>query len=268
MTTLKIIQGIEEAYKTSDLVYEMMVGHFFNLSGFAFHAVTIKQGSPLVRARYTNQMKSLHTLDEISYPKREYVTKFSRLNRPGQNLFYASESEKTCLAEMLPFWFDEFELGEIKLVTLGKWTVRNDLKLLVIPDTQNSNELSKKVISLLQKPEIEFWNYISGKFRTTTKEDPNIYELTSAFGNALWLNALIQNTMANGFIYSSVQSPKSMNVALNTQTIDAGYLTPSEFVEIQIQKTGYTRTGLPHYKMIGDKRQGFIDMEKQKISWI
>ena len=59
-----------------------------------------------------------------------------------------------------------------------------------------------------------------------------------------------------------------MNVALNTQTIDAGYLTPSKFVEIQVQKTGYTRKGLPHYKMIGDKRQGFIDMEKQKINWI
>jgi len=268
MTAQEIINNIETAYHKSDMIYEMMFAHFMNLSGFGFQTITLKQGSPVIRARYTDRLTSFSSLNEVSYPKNEYVTKFSRLNRPNQSLFYASESEKACLTEMLPFWIGDFKKGDIISVTLGKWIVRNDLKLIIIPDTKNINELNQKVLSQMEAPEIEFWDYISAKFKTSTKQDKKIYEFTSAFGNALWLNTKTQNIKADGFIYSSVQSPENLNISLCTLNIDSGDLIPVEFVETHFQCGDLTDSKLPTYKEIGDRKRGLIDLNKALIDWI
>lgn len=268
MTAQEIINNIETSYLKSDMIYEMMFAHFMNLSGFGFHTIILKQGSPVIRARYTNRLTSFSDLNEVSYPKSEYVIKFSRLNRPNQSLFYASETEKACLTEMLPFWIDDFKKGDIITVTLGKWIVRNDLKLIIIPDTKNINVLNQKILSQLQAPEIEFWDYISGKFKTSTKQDKWIYEFTSAFGNALWLNTKTRNIKSDGFLYSSVQSPENLNIALCTQNIDSGDLIPVEFVETHFQRGDLTDLGLPSYKEIGERKHGLINLNKVLIDWI
>lgn len=268
MTAQEIINNIETSFLKSDLIYEMMFAHFMNLSGFGFQTIPLKQGSSVVRARYTDRLASFSYLDEVSYPKSEYVTKFSRLNRPNQSLFYASETENACLTEMLPFWIDDFKKGDIISVTLGKWIVRNDLKLIIIPDTKNINVLNQKMLSQLQAQEIEFWDYISGKFKTSTKQDKRIYEFTSAFGNALWLNTKTQNIKADGFIYSSVQSLENLNIALCTQNIDSGDLIPVEFVETHFQRGDLTDFGLPSYNEIGERKRGLIDLNKVLIDWI
>lgn len=268
MTAREIIDTIEKTYKSSDLIYEMMLAHFMNLSGFGFHIVTVKQGSRIIRARYSDKKDSFVDLSDISYPQKCHVKNFSRLNRPGQNLFYASESEFACLSEMLPFWFDEFKTGDLIKVTLSKWIARYDLKLLIIPDINNSSPLNTATIKQLHPEETVFWNYISSKFKTSTKDDKNIYEFTSAFANALWLNAKRQNINANGFIFSSVQSTQSVNVAFSTDTIDTEFLTPSEFVEITFQRTGVNESGLPTYMESGLRKKGIMNFDKSQIEWI
>lgn len=267
MISQEVIHNIENSYLKSDMIYEKMFAHFINLSEFSFHIVTMKEGSPLIRARYTDRLTSFSSLSEVSYPKIEYVTKFSRLNRPRQSLFYASETEEACLAEMMPFWIDDLKKGDIISVTLGKWFLRNDLKLIIIPDTKNINELNQRVLNQLQAPEIEFWDYISNKFKTSTKQDKNIYEFTSAFGNALWLNTKNQNIKADGFIYSSVQSPMNINIALSTLNVDSGDLIPVEFVEIHFQRRDLTDFGLPSYKEIGERKRGLVNLNKALIDW-
>jgi hypothetical protein len=84
MTAQEIIDIIEKTYKSSDLVYEMMLAHFVNLSGFGFQTVTAKQGSPIIRARYSDKIESFIDLSDISYPPKCYVKNFSRFNRPLQ----------------------------------------------------------------------------------------------------------------------------------------------------------------------------------------
>lgn len=268
MTTQEYLQNLEKIFFKPDLVYEMLFANFINLSGFNFQTVAIKQGSPIYRARYTDKNDSFQKLSDISYPPKEFVTTFSRLNRPNQNLFYASESEISCLKEMLPFWFTEFNVGDKIQVTLGKWIIRKDIKLILIPDTENINDLNRNIVNQLQASEMEFWDYFSSKFKTSTKENRNIYEFTSAFGNALWLNSNLQKLNVNGFIYSSVQSPENLNLALSTDTIDSEYLIPLELVEIYFQKIGVDSKGIPLYKEIGERKRGLIDFDKEKISWI
>jgi hypothetical protein len=204
----------------------------------------------------------------MSYPSKKIVTDFSRLNRPEQNIFYASESKITCLTEMLPFWINHIKTGEIIKVTIGVWTVMDDLKLLIIPDTSNFNERNRNIKSQLNPTEIEFWDYISGKFRKTTMEDEKIYEFTSAFANALWLNAMSQSLDLNGFIYSSVQSPMNINIALSVNTIDSGNIIPYQFEDIYFQKIGVTDSGLPEYKEIFERKHGYANLKSGTIDWI
>ncbi|MBN2616618.1 MAG: RES domain-containing protein, partial [Bacteroidales bacterium] len=267
MKPQEVINNIESAYKKADMIYEMMFAHFIQLSGFHFRTIKIKQGSLIYRARYSVGNNSFAKLSDVSYPQKEFVQNFSRLNRPYQNLFYASETEKTCLSEMIPYWIDKFNKGDIFSITLGEWIVRNELKLIIIPDASNINERNINVLGQLDKPEIEFWNYFSNKFKTSTKQDKDIYEFTSAFGNALWLNSKIQKIDSAGFMYSSVQSPKNLNIALCTSSIDNGDLVPVEFVEMHVQRGDLNKKGLPTYKEIGDRKRGLIDLNKALIDW-
>ncbi len=268
MTASEISKLIEKSYKENELVYEMMISHFSSLSNIPFHTVTLKKGSPIIRARYSKNLESFKNLSDISYPKIEYVKEFSRLNRPKQNLFYASESEIACITEMLPFWLDDFKTGDLILVTLCKWIIRNDLKLIVIPDVTNLNNLNKNIINRLQQQELLFWNYISEKFRTSTKEDKKIYEFTSAFSNVLWLNAIKQDLNASGFIYGSVQSKQHLNIALQTEVINKKALIPHEIVEIKFQHNGLNEDGLPSYVDLKERKRGFINIENAQIEWI
>ena len=268
MSPQEIIDNIERTYKSTDLIYEMMLAYFVNLSGIEFRSVTLKKGSPIIRARYSATNESFYNLSDVSYPPKSCVKSFSRLNRPYQNLFYSSESEIACLAEMLPFWFYEFKTDDFILVTLSKWIVRSDLKLLIIPDTKNLSNLNRAAINQLNPNEIMFWDYISNKFRTSTIDDVNIYEFTSAFANALWLNAKEQNIKANGFIYSNVQSRQHINLALTTDAIDSGYLNPSEFVEVMFHRTGKAESRLPTYKEVELRKKGLLDIDKSKIEWL
>jgi hypothetical protein len=268
MVVQEIIDIIETTYNSSDLIYEIMLAHFSSLSGIGFHTIPMKKGSVIFRARYSDKIVSFIELSNISYPKKHFVNNFSRLNRPHQNIFYASETERGCLSEMLPFWLDEFKTGDKIMVTLGKWEVTNDLKLLIIPDTTNSSELNKRTISQLNSEEIQFWDYISRKYKITTKEDKNIYEFTSAFANALWLTSKRQNINNHGFIYSSVQSKLDLNIALNVDLVDTERLIPLNFTERVFQKTGYNKFGLPTYIEINSRKMGVLNSDKSHIDWI
>ncbi len=168
MTIQETIDEIEKIYKLSNLKYERMLSYFVNLSRLSYQTVPMKQGTHLVRVRYSDKMESLIDLTEISYPKKCFVKGFSRLNRPYQNLFYASETIKACCAEMVALWFDEFKTGDTIKVTFGEWILKDDLKLLIIPDTNNESEFNKKVIEKMRSAEMPFWDYISEKFKTTT----------------------------------------------------------------------------------------------------
>ncbi|MFZ4799748.1 MAG: RES domain-containing protein [Bacteroidia bacterium] len=267
MTAIEIIIDIEKAYNTSNLIYEKMFALFITLSGIGFHKVPVKKGSSIVRARYCNEKESFNYLSEMSYPQKQYVKNFSRLNRPYQNLFYGSETEATCISEMLPNWLDEFKIGDIITVTIGNWIVQKDFVLAIIPDLSNTNVFNKMILHDLNPEEIIIWEYISNKFKTNTKEDKNIYEFTAAFGNALRLKSEFQKIQINGFIYSSVQSKENINIAINTNLIDSKYFIPVDFTEIKFQKIGINEKGLPIYIQIGNSKMSKINFENNQIEW-
>jgi hypothetical protein len=78
----------------------------------------------------------------------------------------------------------------------------------------------------------------------------------------------MQDAKVNGFIYSSVHSRENLNLALSTETIDNGFLVPSEFLKLSILRTGYNKFGLPTYKEIDERTRGLVDLINRQIDWI
>jgi hypothetical protein len=268
MNAQEMIDIIEHTYTTFDLKYEMLLAHFFNMSGIGFYPITIRKNSPIYRARYSDKLTSYTALQEISYPEKKSVVDFSRLNRPSQNLFYGSESEVVCLKEMLPYWFEKYHIGDRILVTIVECRTNKDLTLIIIPDADSTSDLNRNVFAKMQHEEKLFWEYISKKFTTTTKEDKFIYEFTSAYSNALRINTTMQGLKCDGFIYSSSQSREKLNIALIPKVIDNELITFGQLVEIKFQMIGYTETGLPSYKEIDERKNGFIERSSSKIKWL
>jgi hypothetical protein len=244
-----------------------MFSKFIQLPEIGFHTVPVKKGSSIFRARYCNEKESFNTISEMSYPPKEYVKNFSRLNRPNQTLFYGSETKASCISEMLPFWLDEFKIGDIITVTHGNWIVQKDFILAIIPDLSNTNVFNKMILNDLNPEEIIIWEYISNKFKTNSKEDRNIYKFTAAFGNALRLKSEYQKFNINGFIYSSVQSKENLNIAIDTNLFDLKYLIPDNFTEIKFQKVDINEKGLPIYIQIGNSKMGRANIENNQIKW-
>lgn len=262
----KLIASIEKTYTSSSLIYESMLEHFLNLDGLPFYYVPLKRGSYLIRARYKNANLHFEKPEEFSYPPSEYVCNFSRLNRPRQSLFYASETENSCFAEMIRFWGEEFNLGDKIRVGLGKWRLKEDIKVIIVPDPDNKSELNINTVNRLKPLELEFWRYISEKFKTTGLDDKNIYEFTSAFSNALYLNGKKQDKSVGGFIYSSVQSPENLNLALNKELVDSDILNLEQIAEMQCTRLDNDNRKLPFYtEIIGLRRNAII--ANDKIIW-
>jgi hypothetical protein len=268
MKIKNVIKEIEKKYKSGNLIYERLFAYFVNLRGYSFKLVTLKKGSTLFRARYKPDKNSFLKINELSYPPSKYVKNFSRLNRPYQSLFYASKSKEACLSEMIRFWFNEFNNGDTIRVTFAEWFVKEDLKLLIIPDTANKSELNKNTIKDMHSQELEFWDYISSKFKTSTKDDSNVHEFSAAFSNSLQLNIDLQEIDASGFIYSNVQNNSDVNIAIFPKFIDLSYIIPSKFTEFDVQRTFIDKSGLPNYKMIGHEINGFPNFNNNYIDWI
>jgi hypothetical protein len=260
------IESIEKSYKSATLVYETMLEFFFNLDRLPIHFVPMKKGSSLTRARYKSADENFSNPEEFSYPPEEYVQSFSRVNRPRQSLFYAGETEHTCLAEMMRFWGEEFDIGDKIKVAMGRWRLIKDIKLIIIPDPNNKSDLNQIVVKRLGSDALKFWSYMSKKFKTTGKEEKYIYELTSAFSNSIYLNLKRNDSSICGFIYSSVQSPNNLNVALEKELIDSKILVPEQYAEMQCARIGYDNRKLPYYsEVIGSRKQGVL--KNGMIKW-
>lgn len=260
------IDLIENSYKSATLPYETMLEFFFNLDGLPIHFVPMKKGSSLIRARYKSANENFSNPEEFSYPPEECVQGFSRVNRPRQSLFYAAETEHGCLTEMMRFWGEEFNIGDRIKVAMGRWRLTKDIKLIIIPDPKNESDLNQIVLKRLSSDALKFWSYMSKKFKTTGKEEKRIYELTSAFSNSIYLNLKRNDNSISGFIYSSVQSPNTLNIALEKELIDSNSLVLEQFAEMQCARIGNNNRKLPYYsEVIGSRKQGVLT--NGKIIW-
>ena len=203
-------------------------------------------------------LKEIKCRENVGYKKDSKT--FSRIGKLGQIWFYVSEDFNASIAEMLPSWYSKKNSGEIIKIIVSRWHIRHDIKILIIPDLYNINEICKDIDLTVYNENKNFWSYICRKYRTTTMEDENIYEFTSAFANSLIDRSINENKNFEGVFYPSVQYPLKSNLALLPTTVDSEKIVLRDLYQIDYKKSSLLSIyGTPYYYPIDAFRQGFYE---------
>ena len=88
---LERLNNIKDIDAEDELAYEKTYMAFRNLRWIPLFSNLIPKGNFIYRTRtHTNQDRYTNKKD-ISNPPNKFITKFARLNRPFQSIFYGSE---------------------------------------------------------------------------------------------------------------------------------------------------------------------------------
>lgn len=256
---------IDDVYRSSNNRYKDLYTIFLNNCGFQLLTTSLTLGFDVYRARNCQNINEIKQKDHVKYPP--FSPKFSRLGKPNQIWFYLSDHWNACYAEMMPIWYSTVLPGETFKIVISTWQIRQPIRVLIIPDLSNVNEICKQIDLSAYKHDKDFWLYICRMFSTTTLEDSNIYEFTAAFANALMDRAIIEGLELEGIIYPSAQYPEKSNIALKTTSVDMGKIVLRNLRRINFSKS-IDKSGLPQYIQGSDQQFGNYDPENDTISWI
>ena len=137
-----------------------------------------------------------NTFDEIEIPPARFVKSYGRCNIPGHPVFYCSENRQTSYMELLQYWLETKHDSDF-YVSIGKWTIKNYLKCLVITSPDSNDRISNydklhgnNFDSMLQNYDTatqnsmrKFYKYMFDKFRKPAKHDIKTYMITAAYSN-------------------------------------------------------------------------------------
>ena len=212
---------------------------------------------------------------DISIPPAKFVKSFARCNIPNQPVFYCSDFRPTSYMELLEYWVEE-KKEEFLYVTIGKWTIENSLKLLIITSPFEKDRLSTydqthgdkldHFINLhsgdMKNALILLYKFLFYKFRKPAKKDLQTYIVTSAFCNFAFKNKSIDAilypsvpykgegiNLAIKETYDFKKNMKLILVARNTFRRINNELSQTTFQEVDFRKAQH------------------IDYDKNKIVW-
>ncbi len=260
------IHRIEEIYRTSFNKYEDLYNYFFNYCGFQILITRLSLGHDTFRVRDYKDLNEIKDKDDVKYPPTS--KSYSRIGKPNQIWFYVSDHFNASLSEMLPVWFSKVRLGDDINIIISTWHVRQEIKVMIIPDLNRNNEVCNAIDLEAYRNELEFWSYISQKLRTSTLESKDIYQFTSAFANSLMDRAKLEKLDVEGIFYPSVQFPSKSNLALLPSTVDSEKIVFKSLAKTIIHKSRLLNiSGTPNYQQICEFEQGYYEPYKDVISW-
>ncbi|KYG84126.1 hypothetical protein AWW67_03165 [Roseivirga seohaensis] len=261
-----IIEGI---FKFSNNRYDHFLNYFHSIH-IPIIETKLKLAQTIFRARFSKPDEILEDYTEYIYPPHK-SNSFSRIGKPGDTWFYASDNYEACLMEMLPYWYEQFELGTSIRVSIGTWQIRQVISILLIPDVELKNEIAKAFneVAPYSEEDKKFWNFISPYFYQSSKCNPVIYELTSALVTSVLERSELTGSNLDGIAYPSIQYREKTNVALKPSVIDNEQLIfKSAFDMIFNKESELNEEGLPIYLGPFDGRQGILNQTSGNIDWI
>lgn len=257
---------INEIYQSSNNKYKDLYEYFLTHCGFSITSTRLNIGFDTYRIRDYQDISEINNKDDVKYPP--FSRSFSRIGKPNQIWFYISDDYQASFAEMLPIWYKKVNAGTNIKIVLSIWHIRQEIKVLIIPDLKNINEVCKRLDLSTYLNEKDFWSYICERFGTSTLDDENIYLFTSAFANALMDRAKKEGKEFDGIFYPSVQYPFKSNIALLPSCVDYEKVILRSLLKGEFKKSYILNIhGTPNYEQISDFEQGFYDPDKDVISW-
>jgi hypothetical protein len=135
-------------------------------------------------------------ISEIALPPEVAVKHYARCNVPHQPVFYCSDYRPTSYLELLEYWVEE-KKDKYLYVTIGKWTIENTLKVLLVTSPYAEDRLTpydkmhgktfdhfiNQQSGEMKVAMILLYKFLFDKFRKPAKKDPQTYIITAAYCN-------------------------------------------------------------------------------------
>lgn len=223
--SLKQIQDIIEEIRRLDLevvdidiIKEKLKPLFV---GYTLGAPIYEPGLKLYRGRVCNE--KLNNIKDITYPPAKLITKYQRVNRPGQSVFYCCAGRRVPFFECFVKTGDKFILSQWK--TVSRLLVNNIGYL-----NDNIMGLQPKSLDELKEANILIRNFIDEEFTKIVSEGKeHLYKISIALAEKHFSDDIF-----NGLLYPSIAiKGRSDNLALKPHYVDKNLMIERvEFIQI------------------------------------
>lgn len=223
--SLKQIQDIIEEIKRLnlevvdiDIIKEKLKPLFV---GYTLRAPIYEPGLKLFRGRVCNEKPN--NIEDITYPPAKLITKYQRVNRLGQSVFYCCGDWRVPFSECFAKIGDKFILSRWK--TVSRLLVNNIGYL-----NDNIMGLRPKSLDELKEANILIRNFIDEEFtKIVDKGEEYLYKITIALAEKHFSDDIF-----NGLLYPSIViKGRSDNLALKSNYVDKNLMIERvEFIQI------------------------------------
>jgi len=189
--------------------------------GYTLRAPIYEPGLKLYRGRICNE--KLNNIKDITYPPAKLITKYQRVNRPGQSVFYCCADRRVPFSECFAKTGDKFVLSRWK--TVSRLLVNNIGYL-----NNNIMGLQSKSLDELKEANILIRNFIDEEFTKNVNEgEEYLYKITIALAEKHFSDDIF-----NGLLYPSIAiKAHSDNLALKPHYVDKNLMIERvEFIQI------------------------------------
>lgn len=204
------------------------------LDAYKVSSVAVAEGTHIFRGRICSKPKQLK---EISYPPKEFVREYGRLNDIGQSMFYGSVGRGVPVFEL------NAKVGDTLIMSL--WKTKKQMVLNHAGFNSeafqrlNSNRSLKKISEVYKfiNDTLRFndlnavvYNYLAKVFtRKVNKYNSDYYKISIALSNVL-----LNSPLFDGIMYPSIaMSANSENIVLKPEFVDENLeLVNVKYVEV------------------------------------
>lgn len=216
--TIEEIRRLDLKVADIDIIKENLKPLFV---GYTLRAPIYEPGLKLYRGRICNE--KLNNIKDITYPPAKLITKYQRVNRPGQSVFYCCADRRVPFSECFAKTGDKFVLSQWK--TVSRLLVNNIGYL-----NNNIMGLQPKSLDELKEANILIRNFIDEEFTKNVNEgEEYLYKITIALAEKHFSDDIF-----NGLLYPSIAiKAHSDNLALKPHYVDKNLMIERvEFIQI------------------------------------
>jgi len=216
--TIEEIRRLDLKVANIDIIKENLKPLFV---GYTLRAPIYELGLKLYRGRICNE--KLNNIKDITYPPAKLITKYQRVNRPGQSVFYCCADRRVPFSECFAKTGDKFVLSRWK--TVSRLLVNNIGYL-----NNNIMGLQPKSLDELKEANILIRNFIDEEFTKNVNEgEEYLYKITIALAEKHFSDDIF-----NGLLYPSIAiKAHSDNLALKPHYVDKNLMIERvEFIQI------------------------------------
>ncbi len=257
--SLKQIQDIIEEIRRLDLevvdidiIKEKLKPLF---KGYTLRAPIYEPGLKLYRGRVCNEKPN--NIKDMTYPPAKLITKYQRVNRPGQSVFYCCADRRVPFSECFAKTGDRFILSRWK--TVSRLFVNNIGYL-----NDNIMGLQPKSLDELKEANRLIRNFIDEEFTKNVNEgEEYLYKITIALAEKHFSDDIF-----NGLLYPSIAiKARSDNLALKPHYVDKNLMIEKvEFIQIvSVKDSEYKIKALDLAKSFG--KDGSIEWKGHPGKW-